>query len=222
MKFIFLSVFIISVLAYGMTRAQLIDPTKYSARIRVACVGDSITHGAGAAPGFSYPDQLQKLLGDRWQVKNFGVSARTLLRQGDFPYWKEKAFTSAQKFRPDVVIILLGTNDTKPQNWVHRDEFLKDYTDLVNVFLALPKCPDIFICTPPPVPDPGNYGINEAGVQQEIPIITDIAARLKLGIIDMHAVLDRQPDLLPDHVHPNTQGAGEMARAAYRALTGKD
>ena len=222
MKFIFPGIFIIFVLAYGIARSEPIDPAKYSAPIRVACVGDSITHGAGADPGFSYPDQLQKLLGDHWQVKNFGVSARTLLRQGDFPYWKEKAFTNAQNFRPDVVIILLGTNDTKPQNWVHRDEFRKDYTDLVNVFLGLPKRPDVFICTPPPVPDPGNYGINEAGVQGEIPIITDIAARLKLGVIDMHASLEHQPDLLPDHVHPNSKGAGEMAQAAYHALTGKD
>jgi lysophospholipase L1-like esterase len=222
MKSILLRTLILLVLTSGVARPEPIDPTKYSAPVRVACVGDSITHGSGASPGFSYPDQLQKLLGDRWQVKNFGVSARTLLRQGDYPYWKEKAFTNAQNFHPDVVIILLGTNDTKPQNWIHKEEFRKDYTDLINVFLGLPHRPEVFICYPPPVPEPGNYGINEAGVQAEIPIIADLAARLNVGVIDMHAALIHKADLLPDRVHPNNEGAGVMARAAYRALTGKD
>jgi lysophospholipase L1-like esterase len=222
MKSIFLRTFTILVLISGIARSQPIDPAKYPAPVRVACVGDSITHGSGASPGFSYPDQLQKLLGDHWQVKNFGVSARTLLRHGDHPYWKEKAFTDAQDFHPDVVIILLGTNDTKPQNWVHKDQFRQDYADLVNVFLRLPHQPEVFICYPPPVPDPGNYGINEAGVRQEIPIIANIAARLNLHVIDMHATLLHNANLLPDHVHPNNDGAGLMAKAAYRALTGKD
>src|SRR5579863_8364775 len=70
-----------------------IDLAKYTAPIRIACVGDSITAGLGVATGKSYPSQLQALLGDKWQVQNFGVSGRTLLKKGDHPYWIEKAFT---------------------------------------------------------------------------------------------------------------------------------
>ena len=75
---------------------------------RVACVGDSITEGLGTDPGRSYPEQLQKLLGDRWEVGNFGISARTLLRKGDLPYWNESIFRKAQAFQPNIVIIMKG------------------------------------------------------------------------------------------------------------------
>lgn len=36
--------------------------------IRVACVGDSITQGAGAGNGMSYPSQLQTVLGEGYKV----------------------------------------------------------------------------------------------------------------------------------------------------------
>lgn len=84
--------------------------------IRLACVGDSITQGDGLAADDSYPSQLQALLGEEWKVGNFGVSGRTLLKKGDHPYWTESAYQKALEFEPDVVIIMLGTNDTKEHN----------------------------------------------------------------------------------------------------------
>lgn len=199
-----------------------IDPAAYKAPVRVTCIGDSITQGAGAAKGKSYPAQLQELLGSSWEVGNFGVSGRTLLKKGDFPYWKEQAYQKALGFRPDVVIIMLGTNDTKPQNWKHETEFVADYTELVKSFLALESKPRVYVCRPCPVPEPGNFGINETNLKEAIKRIDRLAADLKLGTIDMHAALAAKPELLPDRVHPNTAGAGEMAKAAYTALTGKN
>ncbi|MEY4488314.1 MAG: hypothetical protein RIQ79_822 [Verrucomicrobiota bacterium] len=199
-----------------------LDPKGFTEPIRVACVGDSITQGGGASPGFAYPAQLQDLLGDDWEVGNFGVSGRTLLRKGDYSYWREAALQRAQDFRPDVVIIMLGTNDTKPQNWVHFAEFAQDYRDLINIFKALPSVPRIFVCRPCPVPGIGNYGINEANIQQEIKIIDELAERLGLGLIDMHAALVNTPALLPDRVHPNNEGALVMARAVARTISGRE
>ncbi len=198
-----------------------VDTAQYAHPIRVACVGDSITAGAGSARGRAYPAQLQEMLGPKWDVKNFGVSARTLMRSGDYPYWKEKAFKSAQDFDPDVVVIMLGTNDTKPHNWVHSDEFYSDYRAMVEIFAALPCKPRIYVCRPCPVPAPGNYGINERNVQLEIPLINKLAKEHQLGIIDMHAALEAHPELLPDRVHPNTTGAMIMAETVYKVLTGK-
>ena len=129
--------------------------------IKVACVGDSITQGAGAKSGQSYPSQLQALLGDGYQVGNFGVSGRTLLKKGDFPYWKEKKYQAALAMEPAIVIIMLGTNDTKPQNWKHEAEFDADYRELVKSFQSLKSKPKVFVCRPVPVPGKGNFGINE-------------------------------------------------------------
>ena len=103
----------------------------YQGKIRLACVGDSITAGVGAAGGQSYPNQLAKMLGERWEVRNFGVSGSTLLNQGDMPYQKQGAFQAALKFEPQVVVIMLGTNDTKPQNWKLKSKFASDYKDLL-------------------------------------------------------------------------------------------
>jgi lysophospholipase L1-like esterase len=189
--------------------------------IKVACVGDSITQGAGAKSGQSYPSQLQALLGDKYKVGNFGVSGRTLLKKGDFPYWKEKKYQDALAMEPAIVVIMLGTNDTKPQNWKFEAEFDADYRELVKSFQALKSKPKVFVCRPVPVPGTGNYGINEENIQKEIPRVDALAKELGCGVIDMHAALEKFPELLPDRVHPNTAGAGEMAKAAAKAITGK-
>ena len=189
---------------------------------RVACVGDSITHGVGAAKGEAYPLQLGRMLGDKYEVRNFGVSGATMLRNGDKPYWKQKAFKDALACEPKIVIIMLGTNDTKPQNWKCKDQFAADYADMVKEFAALPSKPKVFCCYPVPVPGKGNFGINEAGVQEEMPMIAKLAKETNAGLIDMHAALEDKPALLPDRVHPNTEGATRMAKAACKALTGRE
>ena len=199
-----------------------IKPDAYKAPVKVACIGDSITQGSGAEPGRSYPSQLQEMLGDKWKVGNYGVSGRTLLKKGDHPYWIEAKYQDALKSGPDVVIIMLGTNDTKPQNWVHEKEFVADYTELVKSFQGLASKPRVYVCRPCPVPGDGNFGINEKNLKEWIKRIDKLAKDMKLGVIDMHKALDRKDELLPDRVHPNTEGAGEMAKAAYEVLTGED
>ena len=101
--------------------------------IRVACVGNSITdgHGIDMATQYGYPALLQKKLGNGYWVKNFGVSGRTMLNKGDLPYMNELAWEDAQAFKPDVVIIKLGTNDSKPQNWQYGSEFRQDLEQMI-------------------------------------------------------------------------------------------
>jgi lysophospholipase L1-like esterase len=221
MKQLLLAIFALS-LASALHAADPLAPKADGTPLRLACVGDSITQGVGAGNGMAYPTQLQALLGEGWEIGNFGVSGRTLLRKGDNPYWKEAAYTKALDFKPDAVIIMLGTNDTKPQNWKHKAEFEGDYRDLVKSFLDLPSKPRVFICRPVPVPGQGNFGINDTALQEQMPVYAKLAEELKVDVIDMFAALDGKPEMLPDRVHPNAAGAGEMAKAAAKALTGKD
>ena len=58
-------------------------------------------------------------------------------------------------------------------------------------------------------------------MKEEIKRLDTMAKEMKLGVIDMHAALDNKPQMLPDRVHPNTEGAGEMAKTVVAALTGK-
>jgi lysophospholipase L1-like esterase len=198
-----------------------VDAAGFKGAIKLACVGDSITQGVGAAGGMSWPDQIRALLGAKWEVKNFGVSGSTLLNSGDKPYQKEGAFANAKAFNPDVVVVILGTNDTKPQNWAHKGDFVKDYQDLIAQFAALPSKPRMFICYPPYIAGNGNFGINEANTQAEFAFIDEVAKATRAGVIDVHGALAGKDALIPDRVHPNTEGAGAIAKAVYQALTGK-
>lgn len=189
--------------------------------IRLACVGDSITQGVGAEKGKSWPDQIQLLLGERWQVRNFGVSGSTLMNAGDKPYQKEGAFKRALEFNPQVVVIILGTNDTKPQNWKHKDTFTADYQDLIGKFAALPSKPRIFISYPPYIAGKGNFGISEENTVAQFPLIDAAAKATGASVIDVHAALAGKDSLIPDRVHPNNEGMAAIAEAVHRALTGK-
>ena len=206
----------------GLLAAAPLDVSVLKRPVRVACIGDSITAGVGTTQDNSYPTQLSRMLGVKWVVMNFGVGSTTLLNHGDKPYQKEAAFKRALEFQPDVVVIKLGTNDTKPHNWKFKDEFLADFKDLIRRFAWLPGKPRIYICRPAFVPGNGNYGINEAGVLEEIPMLDEIAAAEKVDVIDIHAALKGHPEMLPGHVHPNNAGATVMAKTVFQALTGKE
>lgn len=189
--------------------------------VKIACVGDSIPAGVGTKDisHDAYPAQLARLLGDKYDVHNFGVSGATLLNKGDKPYQKEPAFHQALDLKPDVVVIMLGTNDTKPQNWKFKDEFSADYKDLAGQFASLRGKPKIYVCYPVDVPGAGNFGINDAGLKEEMPMIGSLAKGMGLTIIDLHTPFVGKPKLLPDRVHPNTEGATLMAKTVFEGLT---
>jgi acyl-CoA thioesterase I len=186
----------------------------------VACVGDSITFGAGVEKREenNYPKVLGELLGKSFETKNFGRSGATLLKQGDLPYWKTKEFENASASSPNIVIIKLGTNDSKPQNWMHKDEFISDAKALVLHFRNLPSKPVVHVCLPVPVYET-RWGINEPVVQSEvIPALKQVAQELNAPTIDLHTALSDKPALFPDKIHPNAAGAKLIAETVAAAL----
>jgi acyl-CoA thioesterase-1 len=192
---------------------------------RVACVGDSITYGSGIADRArdSYPAQLQRILRQydpSWEVQNFGVSGATLLSKGDKPYIRETAYGSAQAYNPDIVIIKLGTNDSKPQNWQYRDDFVPDYENMIDAFRALPSKPEVWICKPVPAYYV-NFSIRPEVIHDEIlPLIDQIAQEKNTPVIDLYTALEGHANLFPDGIHPNAEGAGLMAQTIAPLLLG--
>jgi len=192
-------------------------------KTRVACIGDSITYGAGIRnrAEHNYPKVLGNLLGAKYDVRNFGVSGATLLKKGDKPYWKQRAFKQATDFKPNIVVIKLGTNDSKPQNWKHKDLFDDDLRAMVDHFAALPVKPKIFLCKPVPVIR-DRWGIREKIVKGEvIPIVVQVAGEKKATVIDLYKALNGNPKNFPDGVHPNAAGAKIMAETVKVAIGGK-
>lgn len=189
--------------------------------VRVACIGNSITFGAGVKNRSrdSYPSVLARMLGDNYWVKNFGVSARTMLNKGDHPYMNEPAYKNALAFNPNIVVIKLGTNDSKSFNWKYKADFMKDAQNMINAFKGLPSQPKIYLCYPSKAYLTGD-GINDDIISKEIiPMIKKLAKKNDLSVIDLHTAMDGMPELFPDRIHPNEKGAQVMAKAVYQSIS---
>jgi acyl-CoA thioesterase I len=187
--------------------------------VKIAFVGNSITQGPGRDNAGSFPLQVGAMLGKDYEVKNFGVSGRTLLRKGDYPYWNEPQFKEAKAFAPDVVVIKLGTNDSKPQNWAHKADFVKDYLDLIAEFRAVMPADGKVYVVIPVIVTRENFGINPVIMDNEQRImLLDIIQKSGAEVIDLYSPLKDKPQLLPDGVHPNAEGLTIMAKAIARAI----
>ena len=207
--------------------------------IRVACIGNSITEGFGIdmCGAYGYPAELQKILGKNYWVKNFGVSSRTMLNKGDYPYMNELAWQDAQAFKPDVVIIKLGTNDSKPENWQYGAEFRQDLEQMILTLrpdlaqpigkkakkskkaAPQPAKPQIILCTPIPA-FKSTWNISDAVITNEIiPIQQDVAKKYGLQVIDLHTLYANDGDkMLDDGIHPDGKGAHRMAEIIAKEL----
>ena len=194
---------------------------KNKAPVRVTCIGASITEGATTTDpaNDSYPAQLGRMLGDRYVVSNFGVSGTTMLKKGDSPYWDTEAYKKALASEPEIVFIDLGGNDSKAVNRRHMDEFVKDACEMIASFQNLPTKPRVIVLTPIVSFVEDKNGIYEDVICRMVaPKTIEAADRMRVEVIDMHMVLNRHPELMPDKIHPNTQGSEMMAKKMYDYL----
>ena len=189
---------------------------------RVACIGNSITdngHGPDA-----YPVKFNMLMGREFFMLNAGHSGKTLLRKGDAPYIASQWFKEVFKFKPAIITIKLGTNDSKPQNWdTHKGEFEGDLKWMIDTLQTIVPKPRIVLCTPIPAwknaagQDP--FGIRGPVIKDEIiPILNKVAKEKGLAVIDLHTPYLPYQALTPDGVHPNAVGLDTLAHILYRGF----
>jgi|GEM_PF-432834 len=180
---------------------------------KLACVGDSITGGFGVTKGMTYPDQIAKMLGNNCEVRNFGLGGSYLLG-----YQSTVEFKNAKDFNPDMVVIMLGTNDVRPLAWKNsKPNFVRDYLSMIKQFSELPSKPRVFICYPPTITEPDG---SEENILELITLMDDVARQAKVGIIDIHGAFKGKGELIPDKIHPNDAGQTVIATTIHKALTG--
>lgn len=203
--------------------------------VKVACVGNSITSGAGidVAQHRGYPAALGEVLGDKYVVKNFGVSGRTMLRNGDMPYMIEQAWRDCLDWQPDIVVVKLGTNDSKDHHQPHlKKYFMRDMQELIDSLRALPTRPRIILCSPIPA-----YLVqwtirDQVIVDEIIPMVEKMAKKNHLEYIDLHTLfplpgtVTKDGYIMDDHIqadgiHPTSKGAHRMAELIAPYILGK-
>lgn len=181
--------------------------------VRVACLGDSITRGYG------YPDKLQNSLGTNYTVRNFGFDSTTVLLNTDTPYMYQIEFNRSKYFLPDIVVVMLGTNDARTDYFKFIDNFISDYVTLINELQILESDPEILLVKPPPLFE-NNLSLENGNLLEGvIPRIEQVSNEKGLPVIDVYSALENYPEYFPDGVHPTDEGATVIANKVYEALT---
>jgi lysophospholipase L1-like esterase len=185
-----------------------------SGSVRVACVGDSITRGS------SYVHDLDGLLGLRYSVKNFGVGLASVSLATAKPYMNQPEFGAAKSFRPNIVVIMLGTNDAITWYQGSIGNFTVDYKQLISEFQALPGKPAVYLVVPPPIFS-DSLGPNSTILEQQIvPQIHQIANQTGLPLIDFHKEMTEHPEFFSDGVHPTSEGSEFIAEKVFETIKG--
>ena len=201
-------------------------------QIKVACIGDSITYGHGVEDWAdnNYPAQLQKLLGDEYNVANYGSSGACVNLDGDQPYWSRDVYQASLAYDADIIIFMLGTNDSKSKNWTDIDAFMKDYMELLETYLKSGKQPQVYIgvCAEAYYTEEHDPSTGVAGFDIQPAVVDEIAERLLLmstssvypfSVIDIHALTEAHPEWFEaDGIHPNADGAKAIAEAVAEAI----
>lgn len=204
------------------------------AQVRVACLGDSITAGARVdAETESYPVRLQELLGNAYEIRNFGLGGATLIKTGRPNIWQQLA--EVRRFQPHVAVIALGTNDTvggRRRNWEQIGRFEDDYTALIDALAKLPTQPRILLCTPTAMvlKTQGLSAERLANLTERKPRLQELCKRIRqlaalhpdrnVSLLELNAVLQDKPELLTegDGVHPNAEGYLAISQAVAKAV----
>ena len=189
---------------------------------RVACIGDSITWGFTilSRRSNSYPSQLQQLLGPEYHVRNFGYNDASARFDADTPYISKKVYPKSLEWNPDIVLLMLGSNDTKRRNWAP-EIFRRDYKKLVKSYIDLPSKPRVILIAPIRIFQPMNIpllGLYSDTMEEGVrPAIREIAADMGLELVDL---VDLFPDskYMMDGVHPQATGARMLAETIYESI----
>ena len=190
--------------------------------IRVACIGDSITWGFTLLNPWKqgYPALLQEKLGKEYEVRNFGFNDASARFDADTPYVNKRVYRESLEWNPDIVLLMLGTNDTKTRNW-DPDIFRRDYRRIVDSYLDLPSGPRVILIAPIrifPVMGIPILGVHPETMEEGVrPAIREIADGMGLELVDLKDLfIDTR--YCRDGVHPQKTGVRMLAEAIWSAV----
>lgn len=191
---------------------------------RIAAIGDSITYDlyVAASEDDFYPQQLDDLLGDGYAVHNFGVSNYAAQSSSDFPYETTEEYQESLDFNPEIVIVMLGTNDTKATNWDGSEQFKEEYIELLETYQNLSSVSRIILASPPPAFIDNEVTISgsiDPGVMVNVrDTVEEVANEFDLEFVDIYEKMTGHSEYFPDGIHPDEEGSAELADIFYQQI----
>jgi lysophospholipase L1-like esterase len=197
--------------------------------VRIGFIGNSITQGVGLPDpetqcfSAQLAGMLPAIYGDTCIVKNFGITTTTMLKNGDVSYWNSTQFNDCMDYAAEICVILLGTNDSKPQNWdVYGDKFIDDYLSMIDTIKTRNPFTKFIVCYPPPAYEIV-WDIRDSVIKNGvIPGVDSVLAKTGAGLIDFYHPLLDSVSLFPDKIHPNARGSKAMAEIVLGRLIEMD
>lgn len=189
-----------------------ISASRKQVTAKVACLGDSITAIT------TYPTTLQTQLGSSYAVTNYGVPGTTVISTSGRSYSSQSQYSSAKQALPDIVVIMLGTNDTSSSVYSSIGQFPSDYEKMISELQALDSHPRIWIVKPPPIYT-NTIGVVDANLTAGvIPGIVQAGSASGIPVIDANTPLQGHSEYFSDGVHPNSTGATILATQISTAV----
>ena len=209
--------------------------------MKILCMGDSITAGIGGTVGNGYPDVMARILGKRHKDLTVINEGRPGDSTKDYFNYLETSMGTIENlseiigwFKPqisyDVIILMIGTNDCRTDNWVETEDSLRYIQEIVNMVFPWVKAKDdIILSSLIPLADPmpekivgGAHEWYQGKVEKELnPGIKAISEKMGLRYFDMYSVfkdgLQDGKDLY-DGIHPYNKGYRLMGEAFARFL----
>ena len=190
--------------------------------IKVACIGDSITWGFTLLNPWkqSYPALLQEKLGDGYEVRNFGYNDASARFDADTPYVTKRVYRESLEWAPDIVLLMLGTNDTKTRNW-DPEIFRRDYRKIIDSYRSLPSRPRVILIAPIrifPIMGIPILGVHPDTLEEGVrPAIRETAEAEGLELVDLYDLFS-DTVYCRDGVHPQRKGAQMLADTIYERI----
>lgn len=209
---------------------QTADTEVKEGQIKVACIGDSITYGHGISDWEknNYPAVLGQILGEKYHVANFGSSGTCVNPDGDQPYTGRATYQDSLDYNADILVFMLGTNDSKPENWTDAATFFEQHKALLDTYLNKEYSPKVYIglCAQAYYIDGVTEGVAEYNIQPAV--VDEIATLLQekyaetdVEIIDVHSLTKQHPEWFEkDGIHPNNDGARAIAELVAKEIKG--
>lgn len=184
---------------------------KGNGAIKISCVGDSITYGLGVFydKNEAWASLLPEKLDNEYQTTNYGLSSRTLLSTGDMPYMKEKVAEQFWNGNEDIVIFMLGTNDSKKCNW-NAEQFEKEYREIIEKLKAKQCNPKLYVMIPTQLFNEKSGEKNPDRKNLEEGVIPSIKKAIEgvsdIEVIDLYELTKNHKEWFSDGIHPNKKG----------------